>query len=69
MEKERKRALEFNYLARGRPFAETLVRYEDVPVGRGMLRLPTGGEASIRFTGSERNVATSAEKPMLRMLM
>ncbi|HEX6041742.1 carboxypeptidase-like regulatory domain-containing protein [Longimicrobium sp.] len=54
-------SLEFEYLAHGRPFARTLVRYEDVPVGGARLRLPTGGEASIRFTGSDADVATAAE--------
>jgi Carboxypeptidase regulatory-like domain len=52
--------LEFEYLARGRPFARTVIEYEDIPVGSGTLRLPTGGRASIQFRGRARRVATEA---------
>lgn len=52
--------LEYEYLSGRRQFAETRVNYEDIPVGDGMLRMPTGGRASIRFTGRASAAAVRA---------
>jgi hypothetical protein len=54
------RRLEFEYLKEGRQFAESRVDYGDVPVDGSVLRLPVGGHASIRLSGTSRALATRA---------